>query len=138
MIVRTYTELSKIDNYYDRFNYLKLGGKVGETTFGFERYVNQLFYHSVEWRRVRDIVIARDLGNDMGMPGYPISGKIYIHHMNVVRMQDLMASKDLIFDPDNLISVSLNTHNAIHYGDIRLLPQEEIERRPNDTSPWKT
>ena len=73
MIVRTYTELSKIDNYYDRFNYLKLGGKVGETTFGFERYVNQLFYHSVEWRRIRDIVIARDLGNDMGMPGYPIS-----------------------------------------------------------------
>ena len=138
MIVRTYTELSKIDNYYDRFNYLKLGGKVGETTFGFERYVNQLFYHSVEWRRVRDIVIARDLGNDMGMPGYPISGKIYIHHMNVVRMQDLMASKDLIFDPDNLICVSHNTHNAIHYGDISLLPQEEIERSPNDTSPWKT
>lgn len=138
MNVRTYTELSKIDNYYDRYEYLKLGGKVGETTFGFERYINQLFYHSKEWRRVRDIVIARDLGNDMGMEGYPIGGRIYIHHMNIVRMEDIMQSKDLIFDPENLISVALNTHNAIHYGDISLLPQEEIERKPNDTSPWKT
>lgn len=136
--LRTYSELRKITDYMERFQYLKLDGKVSEETYGFDRYLNQRFYHSTEWRTVRDHVIARDLGYDMGLEGYPIRGRIYIHHMNPMEKVDLLGSRGGIFDPEFLICVSHATHNAIHYGDSKLLESNElIERRPNDTNPWR-
>ena len=136
--IRTYTELCTIPDYISRFRYLVIGGRVGEDTFGWDRYLNQRLYQSIEWRRVRDHVIARDLGYDMGLEGYPIPGRIYIHHMNPIRKEDILLKKDEVMDPEFLICVSRDTHNAIHYGDeSRLYIPKEIERSPNDTSPWK-
>ena len=135
---RTYSELSQITDYMSRFRYLKLDGRVSEETFGFDRYLNQRFYHSAEWRNVRNHVITRDLGMDMGLDGYPIRGHIYIHHMNPMEKEDILGSRGSIFDPEFLICVSSETHNAIHYGDEKLLATNEfIERTPNDTSPWR-
>lgn len=137
MITRTYSELIKIGNYLERFRYLRLDGKVSQETFGFDRYLNQLFYQSAEWRIVRDHVIARDFGNDLAMDGYPIYGKIYIHHMNPLRKADLINGGEVLFDPEFLVCVSLDTHNAIHYGDESKLFHGLVERTPNDTCPWK-
>lgn len=137
-ICRSYEELRTIPTFRKRFEYLKLGGGVGEETFGFERYLNQRFYHSAEWKHVRDYVIARDMGNDMGMDGYPIRGKIYIHHMNPICVKDILDLKEYILNPEYLICVSQETHNAIHYGDTKLLDTKEYtERTPYDTCPWK-
>lgn len=137
MSIRTYIELTKIRTFRERFEYLKLDGLVGEETFGFERYLNQQFYHSLEWRRIRDRVIARDLGCDLAMEGYEIHEPILIHHMNPITAVDIRHSTEFLADPDYLICVTKNTHNAIHYGDASMLITEPIERTPNDTSPWK-
>ena len=135
--IRTYSELIRIPTFEDRFRYLKLRGKVGEDTFGFDRYFNQKFYRSSEWKRIRDHVIVRDGACDLGIPDREIFGKVIIHHMNPFRIEDLTGdnAKDLL-DPEFLICVSHETHNAIHYGDESLLPEIFVERRPNDTCPW--
>lgn len=136
-MIRTYSELSKLKTFRDRYEYLKLGGKVGEETFGFDRYLNQIFYKSPEWLRTRDIVIERDNGCDLGVRGHDIYEKIIIHHMNPIDPEDIFKWKEILLNPEYLISTVLTTHNAIHYGDARLLVDTPIERRPNDTSPWK-
>lgn len=134
--MRTYSELAQIDNFEDRFEYLKLGGEVGATTFGFDRYVNQQFYRSREWRLMRQKIIARDIGCDLGIEGYEIYDRIYIHHMNPMTVDDLTHGNEDILDPEYLISTTHRTHNAIHYGDASLLRKDLVERRPGDTKLW--
>ena len=135
--IRTYSELSKLTTFKDRYNYLRLDGFVGEETFGFDRYLNQLFYTSQKWRSIRDFVIIRDNGCDLGVEGYEIHGKIIIHHMNPITVSDIINETEYLLDPEFLISTMHNTHNAIHYGDEKLLITGPIERKPNDTCPWK-
>lgn len=138
MKFKSYTELSQIQNFEDRYDYLKLNGIVGAETFGFDRIYNQQFYKSKEWKKVRDEVILRDNGCDLGIPGREISGKIYVHHMNPLQLKDIQNSEDNLLNPDFLICVSHETHNAIHYGDQSLLPKINFnERKPNDTCPWR-
>lgn len=135
---RCYSELIKIKSYIDRYLYLKLDGAVGRETFGFERYLNQTFYKSEEWKKVRRQVIIRDNGCDMADDTHPIQNHIIIHHMNSITEKDILERNPVIFDPEYLICVSLRTHNAIHYGDENYIRNKEIiERRPNDTCPWK-
>lgn len=136
MRIRSYSELRRIDTFKDKFEYLKLLGSVGQVTFGFDRYVNQQFYRSTQWRHIRDHVIARDNGLDLGAEGYEIHDRIYIHHMNPMRVTDIEEGDPSILDPEFLISTTHNTHNAIHYGDASLLPQPLVERRPGDTRLW--
>ena len=133
---RSYTELSMIDLYSDRFEYLSLDGVVGFETFGFKRYLNQKFYTSTEWRTIRNHVIVRDDGCDLGHPDRPILGKIIVHHMNPMVSRDIRHAESYILDPEFLISVSLSTHNAIHYGSKEVLQQKTIERKPGDTRLW--
>lgn len=135
-MIRTYTELITLPTFLDRFQYLQLNGRVGSDTFGFDRYLNQTFYHSYEWRKIRDHVIIRDNGCDLGMPGYEINSKIYIHHMNPIDLKDIEQRVSDILNPEYLICVSHRTHNAIHYGDENILPQDPIVRRPGDTKLW--
>lgn len=136
--MRTYQELIKLSTFEERYRYLKLDGWVGMETFGFDRYVNQKLYQSYEWKEIRRQVILRDNGCDLGIEDRPIPSKILIHHMNPISLKDILQRSDLIMNPDYLITVSHNTHNAIHYGDESLLfPTELVERRPNDTCPWK-
>lgn len=137
MIIRCYKELSRIDSYEDRFRYLKLAGQVGESTFGFDRYLNQILYSSKRWKQARNTVIIRDEGRDMGVKGYEIPGHVIIHHMNPISVEDVEKDSEFIYDPEFLICVSPLTHNAIHYGDESLLPKGPVERRPNDTCPWR-
>lgn len=134
---RNYRELLQFKTFEDRFDYLKLAGEVGNPTFGYDRYFNQQFYHSSEWRRARNRIILRDNGCDLGMPDYEIHGRIYIHHINPITKQDVEEFSDNLFDPDNLICVTFDTHNAIHFGDERTLPKTPIERAPGDTCPWR-
>lgn len=134
---RSYRELLQFKTFEDRFDYLKLAGEVGNPTFGYDRYFNQQFYHSSEWRRARNRIILRDNGCDLGMPDYEIHGRIYIHHINPITKQDVEELSDNLFDPDNLICVTFDTHNAIHFGDERTLPKTPIERAPGDTCPWR-
>ena len=136
-MIRTYSELIKLKTFKDRFEYLKMDGIVGEETFGFDRYMNQIFYKSREWTSVRRSVIIRDNGCDLGVEGYEIHGKILIHHMNPINLSDIVHKTDELLNPDYLITTVLSTHNAIHYGDASLLPVLPIERRANDTCPWK-
>lgn len=136
-MIRTYSELIKLKTFKDRFEYLKLDGIVGEETFGFDRHMNQIFYKSREWTSVRRAVIIRDNGCDLGVEGYEIHGKILIHHMNPINLSDIVHKTDELLNPDYLITTVLSTHNAIHYGDASLLPALPIERRANDTCPWK-
>lgn len=135
--IKTYTELSTIDSFIDRYRYLRLGGHVGEDTFGFDRYLNQIFYRSPEWKSVRDHVILRDNGCDLGIVGNEIFGKIFIHHMNPIARRDILDRSDFLLNPEYLICVSHATHNAIHYGNEDLLPEILLPRRKNDTCPWK-
>jgi len=134
--IRTYSELRRIDDFNERFRYLQLRGKVGEATFGFDRWINQEFYRSREWRRVRDHVIVRDNGCDMGVDDWEIHDGIYIHHMNPMTVEDIVSGDPSILDPEFLISVTHRTHNAIHYGDEGLLPRPLVERRAGDTKLW--
>ena len=135
---KSYSEMITMSEFDDRFRYAKLDGQVGMDTFGFDRYLNQQFYRSNEWKRLRDQIIIRDNGCDLGVPGHEISGKIYIHHLNPLSPEDITKSTEKLFDPDNLVCVSAETHNAIHYGDESILEKNKIvERSPGDTCPWK-
>lgn len=136
--IKTYSELILLPTFEERFEYLRLGGRVGEDTFGFDRYLNQMFYQrSQEWKRIRDHVIVRDNGCDLGVLGHEIYGKILVHHINPLMVSDIVHSTDNLLDPEFLISTSLATHNAIHYGDISKLAIAPIERSKNDTCPWR-
>lgn len=136
--MRTYSELIQIPSYIERYRYLRIGGKAGEITFGNERYLNQVLYRSPEWKSFRREIITRDGGYDMGLIGYSIPGVILVHHINPITVEDIYERNSCVFDPENVISVSTRTHNAIHYGDEELLTIDEIiERRPNDTIPWR-
>lgn len=137
MIIKTYSELSKLQAFEDRYEYLMFNGAVGEETFGFDRFINQSFYKSQEWKAIRDFVIVRDYGCDLGMEGYEIRGKILIHHMNPILPMDIANQSEFLLDPEYLISTTHATHNAIHYGDKSLLIQAPIERTQNDTCPWR-
>ena len=135
--IRTYRELAGLHTFEDRFRYLSLDGVVGEDTYGFDRWVNQRFYHSPEWKQVRDLVIVRDNACDLGISGHEIYGKIIIHHMNPILLRDIEFASDFLLNPEYLITTIHDTHNAIHYGDESLLPKDPVERRPDDTCPWK-
>ena len=137
MNIRTYSELITIPTFEERFKYLKLNGSVGSETFGFDRYINQAFYRSQEWKRIRDEVIVRDYGCDLGIDGREIFGKIYIHHMNPVTPKDIVDVTRFLLDPEYLICTTHSTHNAIHYGDENLLAKWPVVRTKNDTCPWK-
>lgn len=137
MSIRTYSELIKLVTFKERYEYLKLNGTVGQETFGFDRYMNQQFYKSQEWKAVRDLVIVRDCGCDLGIEGCDILGKIYIHHVNPISQKDIQTRSDFLLNPEYLISTTLSTHNAIHYGDENLLLQAPVERCKNDTCPWR-
>lgn len=138
MNIKTYTELSKFTTFKDRFDYLQLNGQVGKDTFGFDRVFNQRFYRSREWKNCRNYVIDRDRGCDLGVEGFEIVGQsILIHHMNPISIEDLENHSDFLLNPEYLISVTHNTHNAIHYGDSNILVTAPIERSPNDTCPWR-
>lgn len=136
-MIKTYLELSNLHTFDERFNYLKLNGVVGKDTFGFDRYLNQTLYRSKEWKAIRDRVIFRDNGCDLGMYGYEIQGHILIHHMNPITKEDILNRNPIIFDLNNLICVTHKTHNAIHYGDKNLLSMIPKERSKNDTCLWK-
>jgi hypothetical protein len=134
-IVRTYDELISLDTFDERYNYLRLNGKVADLTFGFDRYLNQVFYKSDIWNKVRRDVIIRDLGCDLGMEGYELHGRILIHHMNPISINDILDRTDYLTNKNYLITTCLNTHNAIHYGNRS--PNVITERRRGDTCPWK-
>ncbi len=134
---RSYSELLQLGSFLERYEYLRLVGEVGNPTFGYDRYFNQQFYHSSEWRRARNEVILRDNGCDLGMPDYEIHGRIYIHHINPITKKDVEEFSERLLDPENLICVTFDTHNAIHFGDQRTLPKVPIERVPGDTCPWR-
>lgn len=135
--MRTYTKLSHLQTFKERFDYLKLNGVVGNDTFGFDRWLNQRFYNSAEWKHIRNFVIIRDNGCDLGLAGNDILGKILIHHMNPISIDDIENRSDILLNPEYLICVSHNTHNAIHYGDSDLLLKIPLQRTKNDTCPWK-
>ena len=137
MLLRCYTELIQLPTFKERYEYLRLGGMVGQDTFGFDRYLNQKFYHSHEWKQIRNKVIIRDEGRDLAMEGYELQSGIYIHHMNPIKPEDLMNVPDEILNPEYLVCVSKRTHDAIHFGDASLLPKLPTERTPNDMCPWK-
>ena len=136
--LHTYTELSTLKTFDERFDYLKLNSKIGIATFGYDRYLNQIFYTSPEWKKLRDEILIRDNGNDLGLEGYPIYGKAVIHHINPITLDDVLDHSPDVFNPEYLICVSHKTHNAIHYGnDDYKKVMNVVERRPNDTIPWR-
>ena len=135
--IRTYSELITIPTFRGRYEYLKLKGLVGQETFGYDRYLNQVFYKSREWMDIRDYVIVRDNGCDLGIPGHEIYERILIHHMNPITKEDILRRSEFLLDPEYLISTIKLTHDAIHYGDEQLLMDEPIVRTKNDTCPWK-
>lgn len=137
MKIRSYTELMKLETYEERYRYLRLDGVVGRDTFGFDRYLNQVFYRSQRWRKVRDEVIIRDNGCDLGVEGYAIYGRIIIHHMNPITLEDIEHESINLLNPEFLICTTHATHNAIHYGDESLLITAPIERTKFDTCPWR-
>jgi hypothetical protein len=136
MGLRTYSELRRCETLEERYRYLAIRGIVGEATFGFDRYLNQQFYKSAEWRQIRNHVISRDNGCDLGVAGYEIHDRIYIHHMNPMVVEEIVTGDSSILDPEFLIAVTQRTHNAIHYGDESLLSRPLVERRPGDTKLW--
>lgn len=136
-MIRTYSELIRLPTFEERFKYLQLNGLVGVETFGFDRFFNQQFYSSPEWKAIRDEIILRDNGCDLGIEGYDIHGRIYIHHMNPISVKDIINVTEYLLNPEYLICTTHNTHNAIHYGDESLLTLAPIERMPFDTCPWK-
>ena len=136
-MIRTYSELLTFPTFEERFKYLQLNGTVGADTFGHDRYLNQSFYHSTEWLRVKREVIIRDNGCDLGIAGREIPTRIYIHHMNPIDQRDILDRTSYLLNPEYLICVSKRTHDAIHYGNERILVKDPIVRRPNDTCPWK-
>lgn len=137
MSIRTYSELILLPTFEERFKYLQLNGRVGDGTFSFDRYINQNFYKSADWKRIRDQIIIRDNGCDLALEGYEIYGRILIHHMNPITVKDVELSTEYLMNPEYLICVTHNTHNAIHYGDEKLLMKGPVARTKNDTCPWK-
>ncbi len=136
MRIRTYSELIRIPTFEDRFEYLKLNGEVGFATFGNDRWVNQVLYHSPFWKRLRRDIIIRDEGRDMALEGFEIGGRVIVHHMNPITLEDIEEERECVFDPENLICVSHDTHNAITYGDYNMLPKLPITRSAGDTTLW--
>lgn len=136
-MIRRYSELKHLKTFKERYDYLRLGGVVGQDTFGFDRYLNQAFYSSKEWKSIRDYVISRDLGCDLGVEGFEIYCKPVIHHMNPITQQDILNRNEAILDPEYLITTVARTHNAIHYSDESLLIIAPEERSRYDTCPWK-
>lgn len=136
-IIRTYSELITLPTFMERYKYLRIGGTVGADTFGFDRYLNQAFYKSEEWKSIRKHVIIRDCGCDLGIEGREIHERILIHHINPISEEDILDRSDYLLNPEYLISTSHRTHNAIHYGDDSILIDVPLERRKNDTCPWK-
>ena len=136
-MIRTYTELCKFSTFEERYRYLALRGTIADETFGFDRYLNQRFYQSREWKKLRDQIIIRDNGCDLGVEGYEIHTKIYIHHMNPILPKDIIDQTEFLLNPEYLICVTHNTHNAIHYGDESQLPLLPKQRNINDTCPWR-
>ncbi len=136
MMTRRYSDLRMIETFEDRFEYLKLGGSVGQSTFGFDRYINQRFYHSAEWKSIRSHVVSRDNGCDLGVPGFEVNGALLIHHINPIGVDDIVHFDERILDPENLITTTQDTHNAIHYGDRSLLRLPVAPRRSGDTKLW--
>lgn len=136
-MTKSYSKMMSLPTFEERFNYLSLGGVVSELTFGHNRYLNQDFYHSMEWRRFRDHIIIRDNGCDLGIPGRDIIGKILIHHINPITVDDLVERRSNVIDPENVICVSHDTHNGIHYGSKIENTNGFVERKPNDTCPWR-
>lgn len=137
MSIRTYSELILLPTFEERFKYLQLNCRVGDDTFGFDRYINQNFYRSAEWKRIRDLVIMRDNGCDLALEGYEIYGRILIHHMNPITVKDVELSTEYLMNTEYLICVTHNTHNAIHYSDEKLITKGPVVRTKNDTCPWK-
>lgn len=137
MRIKTYSELITLPTFEERFEYLQLKGTVGQETFGFDRYLNQILYNSKEWKHLRNKIIVRDNGCDLALEGFEIYGRILIHHINPITIDDVIKRRETIFDPENLVCVTHNTHNAIHYGDKSLLITGPVDRRANDTCPWK-
>lgn len=137
MIIRTYSELITLPTFEERFEYLRLDGQVGIETFGFDRYLNQIFYKTKEWLRIRDYVIVRDCGCDLAITDREIRGRILVHHMNPITQDDILRRSEYLLDPEYLICTMKNTHDAIHYGDGSLLIAEPVERKINDTCPWR-
>lgn len=137
MSIKTYSELITIPTFEERFEYLQLKGSVGKDTFGYDRYLNQVLYRSPEWKRLRNQIIIRDDGCDLACDGYDVYGKVLIHHLNPITVEDVLTRSRKVFDPDNLVCVSHSTHNAIHYGDVDLLVTGPIIRTKNDTCPWR-
>lgn len=135
--IRTYSELVQLSTFEERYRYLRLLGAVGKETFGFDRYLNQLFYRSPEWKEVRNQVIIRDNGCDLGIEGWEIQGRVLIHHMNPITAEDIRERSDLLLNPEFLITTAHNTHQAIHYGDESLLILTPTIRSRNDTCPWR-
>ena len=135
-MIKTYRELRRLRSFEDRYEYLKIGGIVGRATFGFERYLNQILYSSVEWKRTRNDIIVRDNGCDLGIPDLEIFDRIIAHHINPITIEDIERGADCVFNPDNIISTRHNTHNAIHYGDVSLLIRLPQERKKGDTTLW--
>lgn len=135
--IKTYSELITLPTFLERYRYLRIGGKVGDETFGFDRWINQKFYKDPEWLAVRDYVIVRDMGCDLGMPDREIMGRILVHHMNPITKEDILLRTEFALDPEYLICTVKNTHDAIHYGDESLLYSNPIQRRKNDTCPWR-
>ena len=136
MMIRTYSELSRFDTFEDRYEYLRLGGQVGETTFGFDRWINQEFYNSREWKHVRNQVVLRDEGCDLGIPGREINGGLLVHHMNPMSSNDIVHGEEWILNPEYLVATTKDTHNAIHYGNRDLLRKPLVQRKPGDTKLW--
>lgn len=135
-MIKTYKDLRRLSTFEERFEYLKLGGAVGNSTFGFDRYLNQLLYHSTDWRRTRDHIIVRDNGCDLGIDDRDIHNGILIHHINPITVENIERGDDCVYDPENLICTSHNTHNAIHYGDVSILTQLPKARLKGDTQLW--
>lgn len=135
--IKTYSELITLPTFKERYEYLRLGGTVGEDTFGFDRYLNQAFYKSKEWLDLRDYIVTRDNGRDLGVEGYEIYGRILIHHMNPIEKIDIIQRTDFLLNPEYLISTRKKTHDAIHYGDYNALIEPTITRTKNDTCPWR-
>lgn len=133
---RTYSKLISLGSLKERFEYLKLNGKVGDSTFGFERYLNQNFYNSTEWKNFRSKILIRDNGNELALKGHPIFGRVIVHHINPITI-DHIDDYDLILNPENVVCLSHNMHEAIHYGDWALIPEDFLPRTPNDTIPWR-
>lgn len=136
MRIRKYSELRRLPTFEERFDYLSMPGEVGEVTFGFDRWMNQNFYRSREWRQVRDYVVYRDEACDLGIPGYEIRSRLLVHHMNPMTPNDIKQGKAWVLDPEFLITTTHTTHNAIHYGDASLIPRAPVDRRPGDTKLW--